>query len=277
MNTPLVSIIIPSYNRPHYLRRALKSALNQTYQNIEIIVIDDNSTKDLYSIVQDFNDKRLSYYRNEENKGATYSRNKGIDLSKGEFINFLDDDDKLYPQKIELQINKFRDSSVKNLGVVVCDVEYKRRDIHQVKRNHLKGNIYRNLLRSYAIYGIHSMLIKSKYVVKFDTNLKSNQEYDLAIRLAKRCNFDYVPQTLAQVFHSPDQISFNFAKKIEGTRYLFKKYSHEFLKYGVLFYGYNWLRFKFLLLKYYIYLYFGDKRVEGILNEFHKRLLRIFS
>jgi len=277
MNTPLVSIIIPSYNRPHYLRRALKSALNQTYQNIEIIVIDDCSTKDLYSIVRDLNDERISYYKNEENKGPTYSRNKGIELSEGEFINFLDDDDKLYQQKIELQIKKFRDSRIKNLGVVVCDVEYKRRDIHQVKRNHLKGEIYRKLLRSYAIYGIHSMLIKSKYIVKFDTNLKSNQEYDLAIRIAKKCNFDYVPQTLAQVSHSPGQISFNFSKKIEGTKYLFKKYSNEFLKYGILFYEYNWFRFKFLLLKYYIYLYFGDKRVEGIINKLHKLLIKIFT
>ncbi|MBD3201963.1 MAG: glycosyltransferase [Candidatus Lokiarchaeota archaeon] len=277
MNTPLVSIIIPSYNRPHLLQRAIKSVLKQTYSNLEIIVIDDNSDKDLFCIIDQFKDERIIYYRNKENKGAPYSRNRGIGVSKGNYINLLDDDDILLPQKIEVQLEKFQKSHIENLGVVVCDVEYRRKDINEIKQNHCKGNIYEKLLRSYAIYGIHSMLIKRKYIVSFDTNLKSNQEYDLTIRLAKRCNFDFVPQTLARVFYSSNQISFNFPKKIKGTKYLFNKYRREFLNYGITFYIYNWLRFKFLLIKYYFFLFFGESQVEGVINEIHKILLNIFS
>ena len=135
MIKPFVSIIIPTFNRSKYLKRAISSALNQTYEKIEIIIIDDNSDDETDSVVRDFKDERIKYYKNNKNKGPTFSRNKGIRLSKGEYITFLDDDDELLPRKIELQINKFKESEIKNLGVVTCDVYFKQRDINGIKTN----------------------------------------------------------------------------------------------------------------------------------------------
>ena len=274
MNDPLVSVIIPTYNRPDYLERAVSSVLKQTHENIEVIIIDDHSVNDLSHMISKFQDPRIKSYKNKTNRGSVYSRNRGISLCRGDFINFLDDDDELFFNKIELQLRKFEQSRIQNLGVIVCDMEYKRRDIHQVKQNHLKGQIYKKLLSQYCIYGIHSMLIKREFCVLFDPRLTSNQEYDLAIRIAKNANFDFVPKVLAITYESEDQISFNYNKKKKGTLYLFEKYRSEFLKFGILFYLYNWFRFRYLLFRYFVTLKVRNEKINKIMHDFHNRFLK---
>lgn len=274
MTNPLVSVIIPTYNRPDYLERAVTSVLKQTHQNLEIIIIDDHSVIDLSHIISKFQDTRINFYRNKANRGSVYSRNRGISLCKGDYINFLDDDDELLPDKIELQLRKYNQSEVQNLGVIVCDMEYNRRDINQVKQNHLKGQIYKKLLAQYCIYGIHSMLIKREFCVRFDPQLTSNQEYDLAIRVAKNTNFDFVPKVLAITHESEDQISFNYNKKKKGTLYLFEKYRSEFLKFGIRFYLYNWFRFRYLLFRYFVTLKVRNEKINKIMYDFHNRFLK---
>ena len=101
IQNPLVSIIIPTFNRGYILPRAIKSALSQTYQNIELIIIDDGSTDNTEEIVKDFSDPRIQYIRYSENKGRPAARNKGIKKSKGDFFAFLDSDDEYPPEKIE--------------------------------------------------------------------------------------------------------------------------------------------------------------------------------
>ena len=270
----LVSIIIPTYNRPDYLQRAVESSLKQTYRNIEVIVIDDHSDYDVSQLINRFQDKRLKLFRNEINKGSVYSRNRGLGLSSGHYINFLDDDDVLLPEKIELQLKKFLNSQIQNLGVVACDMAYQRRDINEIKKNHFRGNIYKKLLSQYCIYGIHSMLIKRKYCPKFDSDLSSNQEYDLAIRVAKECAFDFIPKVLAITYESENQISFNYEKKKMGTKYLFNKYRAEFLSFGVIFYTYNWFRFLYLRFKYFISLKLGNTQINKVMYTLHNRLLK---
>jgi glycosyltransferase involved in cell wall biosynthesis len=255
---PLVSIIIPTYNRPQYLQRAILSCLNQTYNNIEIIVVDDNSTAAYKKTIESFNDKRLKYYKNSENKGAPYSRNKGFKLSNGEYLTFLDDDDELSNDKIMLQVEKFKSSLVHNLGVVTCDVAYKRTDLNDVKKNRKQGAIYLDLLKRYCVYGTETMLIRREFFEKingFDERLESNQEYDLCINLSKDCNFDYVSEVLTYKYESTDQISYNFNKKINGTKYLYKKHLSDFKKNKV--YFYNLFRFGYLLFKYNIGKFLG--------------------
>ena len=275
MNEALVSIVIPTYNRPEYLQRAIESTLRQTYKKIEIVIIDDHSNVDLLPLINSFKDERIRYYKNPENKGAVYSRNRGISLSKGDFINFLDDDDEILPNKIELQLKKFEDSKVENLGVVTCDMEYQRKDIHELKKNRLKGNIYRKSLNSYCIYGIHSMLIKRDFNPIFDLNLVSSQEYDLTIRLAGKCNFDYIPKRLAITHSSTDQISFNYRKKINGTKYIFNKYRSEFLRFGWKFYIYNWFRFRYLILRYFILLKLNIDKLNEFIYKSHNKIVNL--
>src|SRR5690625_2563800 len=98
-NNPLVSVIIPTYKRPHMLARAIESVLNQTYINIEIIIVDDNSIESSYrketiEFMRRYSEyNNILYVKHKENKGGSVARNTGIAIAKGKFVTFLDDDD----------------------------------------------------------------------------------------------------------------------------------------------------------------------------------------
>ncbi len=102
---PLVSIVIPCYNAEMYVREAIESALEQTYPNIEVIVIDDGSTDNSLEIVKSFGDGIR--WETGENRGAAAARNRGLELADGEFIQFFDADDVLMPDKIERCLEAF--------------------------------------------------------------------------------------------------------------------------------------------------------------------------
>jgi glycosyltransferase involved in cell wall biosynthesis len=106
-NQPLVSVILPTYNRAHIVSKALQSVLAQTYPNFEVIVIDDGSTDNTKEIITNIacKDPRVKYFRNNENKGPAGARNVGISLAKGELIAFIDDDVEWFPNKLERQVN----------------------------------------------------------------------------------------------------------------------------------------------------------------------------
>jgi glycosyltransferase involved in cell wall biosynthesis len=93
MQGKLISVILPTYNRMHTLSRAIKSILTQTYSNIELIIVDDASEDKTSELISSIKDKRLIYIRLSENKGPAGARNVGLNLTKGEYITFLDSDD----------------------------------------------------------------------------------------------------------------------------------------------------------------------------------------
>jgi len=103
MSLPLVSIIIPTYNSVQYLNETLESALNQSHENIEVILIDDGSTDGTKEHFSGFKKKGIICLH-QENMGANIARNKGLDIAKGDYIQFLDADDILHPKKIEAQL-----------------------------------------------------------------------------------------------------------------------------------------------------------------------------
>lgn len=105
LKKPLVSVIIPSYNSAEYITDTISSALNQTYSNLEILVVDDGSKDNTRSLLEDIKDNRVRVF-SQLNQGACAARNKGFLLSKGDYIQFLDADDIISPGKIELQLNQ---------------------------------------------------------------------------------------------------------------------------------------------------------------------------
>ena len=100
----LVSIIMPSYNTGKFIAESINSVLNQTYKNWELIIVDDCSTDNTDSVVKNFQDTRIRYFKNEVNSGAAISRNKALREAKGRWIAFLDSDDLWMPEKLEKQI-----------------------------------------------------------------------------------------------------------------------------------------------------------------------------
>ncbi|WP_158551358.1 glycosyltransferase family A protein [Rhodohalobacter sp. SW132] len=260
MNSPLVSIVIPTYNRPGHLVRAIESALRQTYENIEIIVVDDCSDLDLDQFREEFPAVKL--YKNSDNRGACFSRNRGLEIASGDYINFLDDDDELYPDKIALQIQKFQRSADPNLGMVTCHLEDYRSGNKQIVRNRVNGDVYRLLLSKFAIAGTESMLFKRSVfdeVGGFDENLQSSQEYDLFLRVSELFTVDYVDKILSRKNRSSDQISLNFDKKMAGAKYLFKKHDERYRQIGFLFWLKMRLKLRGLICRFYIGKWFGEK------------------
>ena len=106
----MISVIIPTYNRDGVISRAINSVLKQTYQNFEVIIVDDNSpvTDNTACIISQYNDDRLFYIKHDKNKGGGGARNTGILAANGEYIAFLDSDDEWLPEKLQLQINLMR-------------------------------------------------------------------------------------------------------------------------------------------------------------------------
>ena len=124
--SPKVSIIITTYKRIEEFKKALTSAINQDYDNKEIIVIDDNNLnsiehKKIADYLKDY--PEVIYHSNNKNIGAALSRNKGVELSSGEFISFLDDDDILFPNKIRKEIMKYYSLKNKKVGLIYCEVQ----------------------------------------------------------------------------------------------------------------------------------------------------------
>lgn len=115
-----VSVIIPTYNVEAYIKETIQSVLNQTYQNFEIIIVDDCSTDGTVNVIKQFQDTRINLFLNEKNSGPSYSRNKAINLAKGEWIAILDSDDWWDRARLEKMIQMGQDYNVN----IVCDDMY---------------------------------------------------------------------------------------------------------------------------------------------------------
>lgn len=121
MNTqPLVSIIMPSYNSGEFIEDSIKSVLDQTYHNWELIIIDDCSTDNTISIVESLNNNKIKIIKNKNNLGAAKSRNKGIEIAQGQFIAFLDSDDLWHKEKLRIQTSYMKEN---NISFTYCAYE----------------------------------------------------------------------------------------------------------------------------------------------------------
>ena len=227
---PKVSVIIPTYNRDNYLYSAVKSVLNQTFEDFEIIVVDDASTDNTKQIIDKFDDKRIRYIRHKENKGGSAARNTGIKLSKGKFIAFLDDDDLWMPSKLEKQLDHIN----KNLEI---DAVYtgawrinKSGKIIRCNFPSLRGNIFPDILMKNCVGSCSMVLVRKECFNRiglFDENLSAGQDWDMWIRLAKHYQFDYVNEPLVLYRVHEKRISTNPYAHMQATKLLFKKFSTD--------------------------------------------------
>ena len=116
---PMVSIILPTFNRPLYMAQAIASAVRQRYDNLEIIVVNDGGC-DVSGIVKSFNDPRIIFINRRENRGKAFSLNEALAVAKGKYIAYLDDDDIYYPHHIETLVNTLENRS--DCGVAYTDL-----------------------------------------------------------------------------------------------------------------------------------------------------------
>ena len=195
----LVSVIIPVYNRSAYLPTAVKSVLNQTYKNFELIIVDDCSDDETYfSIIPFLGDNRLTYYFLKKNHGVSYARNFGIKKSIGNLIAFLDSDDYWLPQKLEKQIKFLFERKLS-----ICQTEeiwIRRGKFVNPKKKHKKidGDIFEKSLEL-CIVSPSAVLIKKEVFDKigyFDENMYACEDYDLWLRVSLHYKVGLLPEKL---------------------------------------------------------------------------------
>ncbi len=183
METGLVSCIIPTYKRSDMLVRAIKSALSQTYRNIEIIVVDDNHPGDEYSLdvqrkIESIADDRVRLIRQERHINGAAARNSGIMAAKGEYIAFLDDDDEWLPEKTSKQVDLLNENSGVD-GVFVLSVVYKNNLPIQWKKPYGSDNIHLKIFRRDISVATPTVLVRKKALDEagyFDESLRRHQE-----------------------------------------------------------------------------------------------------
>jgi glycosyltransferase involved in cell wall biosynthesis len=122
MPEPLVSICVPTYNRPEYLRRAVESCRTQTYPHFEIIITDNSTNEDSKKMAATWSDPRIRYYKNEGNIGAVGSTNRGVGLAAGKYIKFLMDDDLLKPRCLELMVKAMEENPAAGVAMAPMDL-----------------------------------------------------------------------------------------------------------------------------------------------------------
>lgn len=236
MKDDLVSAIITTCKRePKIVRRALMSTLNQTYNNLEILVVDDSpdsyeqrdNIQRMVEEIQGETDRKIRYIRHDECRGACEARNTGLQNSSGEFVAFLDDDDEWLPYKIEEQICKMDSDRV---ALVYCNNEkvneIKDKSITVVRKKH-RGKVYESLIFSNFVGSTSYPLIRKKALVDiggFDPLMQSSQDYDVWLRLAQRYEVEYVDNVLVRYYvHAGEQITKNPQKKVNGLERLNEK------------------------------------------------------
>jgi glycosyltransferase involved in cell wall biosynthesis len=197
---PLVSVIVPFFNEKDYIKECLESVLNQTYRNIELILIDDGSTDNSFNVIKNFikQDLRVKYFKKKNSKTVANPRNYGVKKAKGKFLAFLDADDIWKNNKLELQLKK-----IKNNHLLSCTAAN-----YRILRSNSRSNFFLNALRSFFqnfiikkinhnkfwwLYVYNPIIVSSALVdkkvfnkFKFNEDLHVREDLDFWILLSKK-------------------------------------------------------------------------------------------
>lgn len=233
---PLVSVIIPAYNHELYIEEALQSVINQTYKNIQLIVINDGSMDGTGTVIDKVIEQNASFnikYINKSNEGICKTLNKGLLLAKGKYVAFLASDDMWTSDRIEKQVYFMEENA--NIGLVFSDNYFIR--LNKVAQ--VKGTDYKPIIRKCFLNGIQNVnmyekllsddiipaltvLIRKECFDKvggFDNNLKA-EDYDMWLRIAKEYPIAFIDEPLAY-YRVHDSNASNNHASIDGIKTFF--------------------------------------------------------
>lgn len=230
-----VSIIIPTFNQVTLFKKALNSAMNQTYKNIEIIIIDDNVNTKISSQIQEYikllSTNKISYYKNNENLGSAASRNRGAKLSTGKYITFLDDDDIYLPNKVKFQVENMileqTDYSFTNIKLYDANgyVEFRKRKYlkktKDIKLLHLKHHI----TCTSSLMFLRNFFLD---IGGFD-NLDLGDEFYLMYKATNKSNkYTHINKVLVEALIDSNTGLSSFQNKIKTEQMLFEFKKKQF-------------------------------------------------
>lgn len=205
----LFSIIIPTYNRADFIAKAIDSVFSQSYSNWELIVVDDASTDHTPAILSTYVDARIVSVRNEINKERSSSRNRGIQLAKGDYICFLDSDDYFLPDHLQNISDNIQSQSlpVALFHTDVVQVDWSKGTQRMIERPHLKNSVEEviNFHIPVISVAVHRDILKA---FQFDAQLRINEDVHLFARIASRYPLIHVPYaTVVWMLHGSNTIN----------------------------------------------------------------------
>lgn len=213
---PTLSIIIPTYNCANYITDAIESALNQTYSNLEIIIVDDGSTDNVKTILQPYLEHGIVKYIYQDNQGPGSARNTGIKFAQGEYIAFLDADDTITEDSIEKRIKLISSSS--NLGLVFSNYFYESEEnrliesdfihkirkmtkfIHETSEGLLFNGPFQDIFRILFLVHTGTVLVRKKVFEKagyFRSDIFIGEDRDMWLRIAEHFEIGFINTPLA--------------------------------------------------------------------------------
>jgi glycosyltransferase involved in cell wall biosynthesis len=233
VSNPKISVIIVTYNRPEMLKDAIQSVLNQTYQDFELLVVDNGVDIPAKNIVESFNDERIKYIANDKNTDCAGGKNVGIKNAKGEFISILDDDDTWYPEKLQLQIDAFKKYPEAGFCFTAVHQVFEGREADSVVPNGLE-NYYERALSNFSGFLSVTLMIKKSVIDDIglmDESFPSHTDIEWVIRIAKKYKGVGINKPLVKVNSvGHDQMGKNLDRRIKGRNMILDKYKEEFEK-----------------------------------------------
>ena len=222
----LISVVIPYYKKKKFISKTIESVLNQTYSNIEIIIIyDDTDKKDLDYLIKNFsNNKRIKIFDNHNNIGAGLSRNKGIELSKGKYVGFLDADDFWHKKKVEKQISFMKNFNYKisHTSYEIVDEKNKIKSLRKAKNFYS----YKDILKSCDI-GLSTVIIEKNIItdeLKF-VSLKTKEDFVLWLLFLKSgLKIGGLNEVLVSWRRTKNSLSSSLLQKLVDGYSVYRKY-----------------------------------------------------
>ncbi|QIL40275.1 glycosyltransferase [Pedobacter sp. HDW13] len=217
----LISVVLPVYNGQDYIKKAIDSILNQTFDNFELIIIDDCSTDNTVSIIEQFKDKRIRLIRNPTNKGNYACRNIGNSISKGKYIAVMDADDISLPNRLQVQYNYLERylklGLVGSFGQFINEIDQKVGILRKpVEHNYIKLFLFRDNCFIHSSMMYRASFLK-RFHICYNERLKFAADYDFAIRCSKKFKVMNIPEVLVEYRSHGNQISQE--KRIEQLQF----------------------------------------------------------
>lgn len=229
-----VSVIIPTYGEPKYLGKSIESVLNQTFDDLELIVVDDNNPhtnerKATESILNDFMalDSRVRYIKHERNRNGAAARNTGFAAAVGKYISFLDSDDEYLPERLQCCFDVMERSPLMVAGVYT-GCEFRRRgNVYSTYVDVNPGNYLTETLACRFMFCTGSNIFVRKQVVDelcgFDESFQRHQDYEFLVRLFEKYSLAAIPEIL--VIKNNDNVNLpDVCKMIEIKKRYLEKY-----------------------------------------------------
>lgn len=238
---PLVSIIVRTCGRPNYLRETLISIRKQFYKNIEVVIVEDGPNISEDMICSEFADMNINYYAFGQNQGRSKAGNKGLELAKGKYCNFLDDDDLFYPDHVQVLVNELEQTDHKicysSAFTTVQDIKDKENYKYEIKyiTRLLFGEFsILNILKN-NITPIQSVMFEKSVYEEcggFDETIEALEDWDLWIRFALKYKFKYIDKTTS-LYRVPykNEVGVKRQEFLNSTlEYVVNKYKDEEIK-----------------------------------------------